>query len=284
MDSSTIESLAEMICGDNTERFPAYRSGSELTRFFHRVGFSNLSHDGATRKWWVLETLKSLTENNLNAVILRLANPKEYRGDKETVKKAINSLNEILSLEGLCVELTGVIPKIKTVSATDFNLEDIKKEGFKPLPPPDFFSLKVESRLGGILSDRWSEVQRCIDGEAYLAATILMGSLLEGILLSVLCRYPQEANLSTVAPKNSRMGQVLKFHEWTLAQMIDVAHDLEWIDLDVMKFSHALRDFRNFIHPHEQMLQGACPDKDTSTISWYVVQAAITDLTRKLKD
>ena len=65
--------------------------------------------------------------------------------------------------------------------------------------------------------------------------------------------------------------------------MINVAHELEWIDLDVKKFSHALRDFRNFIHPHEQMLQQSFPDKDTCTISWYVVQAAINDLVKKLK-
>lgn len=284
MDGSTIESLAEMICGDDPAKFPAYRSGSELSRFFQRVGFSNLSHDGSTRKWWVLQTLKSLTENNLKAVILRLANPKEYRGDKESTKKAISSLNEILILEGLCVRINGVDPEIKAVKAADYNLDELKKEDFKPLPAPDFSILKIESRLGDILAKRWEEVQRCVDNDAHLAATILMGSMLEGILLSVICRYPRESNLSVVAPKDLKTCQVLKFHEWTLAQMIDVAHDLKWIDLDVKKFSHALRDFRNFIHPHQQMLQESCPDKDTCTISWYVVQAAITDLTRKLKD
>jgi hypothetical protein len=160
---------------------------------------------------------------------------------------------------------------------------DSSQEEFKQLPPPDFLVLKIDSKLGQILANRWQEVQRCVDGESYLAATILMGSLLEGILLSIVCQYPKEANLSPVAPKDSKSGQVLKFHEWTLAQMIDVAHDLKWIDLDVKKFSHSLREFRNFIHPHQQMLQESYPDKDTCTISWYVVQAAITDLVRQLK-
>ncbi len=46
MDGQTLELLAEMICGDDQEKFPVYRSGSELTRFFQRVGFVNFSKRG----------------------------------------------------------------------------------------------------------------------------------------------------------------------------------------------------------------------------------------------
>ncbi len=74
-------------------------------------------------------------------------------------------------------------------------------------------------------------------------------------------------------------GQTLEL----LAEMIDVAHDLGWIDLDVKKYSHALREFRNFIHPHQQMLQQSYPDEDTCQISWLVVQATVNDLIKKLK-
>jgi len=81
MDSQTLERIADYICGDG-DNYPARRSGSELTRFFQRVGFSNFAHDGATRKWWTLSVLQQLTPNNLNAVIYRLANPKEYGGNQ----------------------------------------------------------------------------------------------------------------------------------------------------------------------------------------------------------
>ena len=64
MDSQTIDSLADMICGDGGD-YPLYRTGSGLTRFFHRVGFSNLTHDGSTRKWWTLDVLVGLTEKKL---------------------------------------------------------------------------------------------------------------------------------------------------------------------------------------------------------------------------
>ena len=34
MDGQTIELLAGMICGDDQEKLPVYRPGSELTSFF----------------------------------------------------------------------------------------------------------------------------------------------------------------------------------------------------------------------------------------------------------
>lgn len=280
MDKQTLESVAEMICGDGSE-YPIYRTGSDLTRFFQRVGFSNFIHDGSTRKRWALSVLEQLSENNLKGVFLRLANPLEYCGNQEHVRQAIKKLNEILMLEGLNIELDAVTPKLKQITP-QFS-ETIKAEVLKPLPPPDFLSLKLEAGLGEILSNRWSETQNCLESGGYLAATILMGSLLEGILLAVLQKYPKDANMSNLAPKDPKTGKIKYFAEWSLSDMINVSHNLGWLDLDVAKFSHSLREFRNLIHPYQQMLQQTYPDKDTCKISWHVVQAATNDLARKLK-
>jgi len=280
MDARTLETLAEMICGDGLD-YPVYRTGSELTRFFQRVGFSNFRHDGSTRKWWTLNVLNQLTDNNLKAVVLRLADPLEYCGNQEQVKQAIKKLNEILMVEGLKVELEGIKPRLKEV-APQF-AEQLKEPELKPLPPPDFLNLKLEPGLGEILSDRWNQAQKCLNVEAYLAATIIMGSMLEGVLLAVLQRFPHEANKCKAAPHDAQTGNVRYFAEWTLSDMINVAHEAGWLDLDVKKFSHALREFRNLIHPYQQVVMKAFPDKDTCEISWLVVQAAANDLAKKLK-
>ena len=279
MDKQTIELIADFICGDG-DCYPLYRTGSELTRFFERVGFSNLNHDGSTRKWWTLSSLENLSENNLKAVLVRLANLKEYGGNKEQVVKAITKLNEILMVEGLKFELNGINPKIINISPGFFQQEE---EKLVPLPPPDFLKLKIEPILGNILEKRWDEIQKCIDSGAYLSSTILMGSMLEGILLSVFQKYPKEANTSTNAPKDSKTGKVKHFADWSLSEMINVSHDLKWIGLDVKRFSHSLREFRNLIHPYQQMVENSFPDKDTCEISWLVVQAAANDLAVKLK-
>ena len=281
MDGQTKESLADMICGDGSN-CPVYRKGSDLTRFFQRVGFSNFSHDGSTRKWWTLDVLNNLSDNNLKAVILRLAYPREYKAKQQQVSQAISALNEILMVEGLKVELEGVNPKLKEITPQFIEQAEEEPE-LKALPPPDFLKLKLESGLGEILADRWEEAQRCINTKAFLAATIIMGSILEGMLLAVLQKFPKEGNTCKAAPIDPKTCKIKYFADWSLSEMINVAHEASWIDLDVKKFSHSLREFRNLIHPYQQMLVNTFPDKDTCGISWLVVQAGANDLARKLK-
>ena len=69
-----------------------------------------------------------------------------------------------------------------------------------------------------------------------------------------------------------------RFPDWKLAELIDVACELGYLRLDVKKFSHTLRDFRNYIHPYEQMSSGFSPDKHTAEICLQVLRAAIASL------
>jgi len=273
--------LAELICGDDLEKDPAYRKGSDLTRFFQRAGFSRFVHDGSTRKWWVLEALRACNGAELKAVIKRLASPREYSGDAKLVRKAVVRLNEILEVEGLRVQLEGVEPKLARVRR-EVRYDTSPEEELKPQPPPNFEALGLATGLGELLALRWTEAQRCVDAKAYLAAIIMMGSLLEGMLLGTMQRRPGDANRATCSPKD-QAGAVRPFRQWSLAEMIDVAHTLGWLGLDVRKFSHALREFRNFVHPYEQLSAGAAPDEDTCKISWLVVQAASNHLARVLR-
>ena len=229
----------------------------------------------------MLECLLSCSRQELAQVIKRIASPREYSGDRVKLSAALSALNQYLYIEGFKVKLNGVEPYFEKIEV-EFGSEDQDETVLKPLPPPNFMAIGLEPGIGEILSSRWSEAQKCVDSEAFLAATIIMGSLLEGLLLGVCQRFPKEANTSTSAPLNSD-GKVRRFHEWSLSNMIDVAHTAGWIDLDVKRFSHSLRDFRNMIHPYEQMLNQSKPDSDTCGISWLVVQATVNDLATKLK-
>ena len=274
--------IAEFICGDDQAVAPIYRSSSKLTRFFHDAGLPRFVHDGSTRKWWVLDALKSSTPDELRQVICRLASPREYRGDADATRRAIEHLNHVLQLEGLRVELRGAQPIVVPIPIQfDLAPKNAPRE-LRPLPPPDFRALGLEPALAQLLKQRWDEAQICVEHKAHLMATVAMGGLLEGLLLATMLSYPANANRSSSAPKDSS-GKVKPFHEWTLSEMIDVAHALGWIDLDVKEFSHSVRRFRNLIHPYEQLATKANPDEDTCGISWLVVQAAVNDLARTLK-
>lgn len=238
------------------------------------------AHDGSTRKHWVLNALRTCTREELAKVLKRLASPKEYQGDRAQTATALELLNEALYVEGFAVRLKGVEPYFERITVS-FEVKDIGSE-LKSLPPPDFLTLQLDAGIGKLLEERWAEVQRCLDANAFLAATIVMGSLMEGLLLGVCQRFPKAANISPSAPTD-RQGKVLQLRQWSLSSMIDVAHQLGWLDLDVKKFSHALRDFRNLIHPYEQLSTYATPDADTCGISWLTVQAAVNDLASNLR-
>jgi hypothetical protein len=74
----------------------------------------------------------------------------------------------------------------------------------------------------------------------------------------------------------------LQVQEWNLSTFIDVAKDLGLIQHDTQKFSHSLRDFRNYIHPFKQMTSGFNPREHTAKICLQVLKAAIYEITENI--
>ena len=164
----------------------------------------------------------------------------------------------------------------KPVSPRDSGQEFLKQ---------DFGSISLQripsvGLLAPILESRLAEAILCLNANAPLAVIFHCGSILEGLLLGVASANPQQFNQAPNSPKD-KAGNVKQFHEWTLAQFIDVACELGYLKLDVKKFSHALRDFRNYIHPYEQLSARFNPDKHTAEICAQVLKAAIASLSRE---
>lgn len=86
-------------------------------------------------------------------------------------------------------------------------------------------------------------------------------------------------NACKSSPKD-KLGKIKPFHEWTLNDFINTSRELNIIGEDVKKFSHALRDFRNYIHPYQQVTSNFNPDEQTAKICWQVLQAAIIQLSK----
>ena len=94
----SIQTLAEMICGASGgmggfawDNFP-YRSSTYLTEFFEASGF-DYSHDGSTRKNWVVDRLNEL--NGLPAPQPQLPSPEITRIIQELLDYADLKQNEI---------------------------------------------------------------------------------------------------------------------------------------------------------------------------------------------
>lgn len=142
---------------------------------------------------------------------------------------------------------------------------------------PNIHKLPVEPQVATIIEARLNEARAALGAKAYLSVIFLCGSVLEGVLLGVAQTNPEKFNRSAASAKDAQ-GKVRPLHEWKLAQFIDVACDVQLLKLDVKKFSHGLRDFRNYIHPYEQMISGFTPDEHTAKVCFQVLKAALASL------
>lgn len=150
----------------------------------------------------------------------------------------------------------------------------------REIEPVSLEGLPKDTRLIPVLEYRLCEAQRCLTAGAPLAVVILCGSVLEGILLGVALEHPEEFNRANASPKDES-GKVLPFKRWSLSQLVDVACQLRYLTDDVKKFGHSLRDYRNYIHPYQQMSEGSWPDEQTAKLCLQVLNVAVACLSGK---
>jgi len=136
--------------------------------------------------------------------------------------------------------------------------------------------LAIDPNLVPVLESRLAEANHCLSA-APLATIFLCGSILEGILLGVALQRSKEFNQAAASPKDKE-NKVKPFYDWSLAQLIDVAYEVGALKLDIKKFSHELRDFRNYIHPYQQLVSKFSPNQHTAAICLQVLKAAIANL------
>ncbi len=286
LDTATLDSLADFICGDDTERYPIYRSSSFLTRFFSDIKVDAV-HDGTTRKWWVLSILGRLSAAELESVILRLVDPRIYGGKKEPLGIAVRSMSEILAMDNLGIGFVQQRPTLTEAAPITFDVEELKRypgstesEVFLEEQFSDDINiddLQLAADISKYLQSRIEEAQSIHRDSAHLATIFLLGSTLEGILIAVAHRDIVKFMSASAAPKD-RYQKVLEIQGWTLNSLINVAYEIGLLSLDVKKFSHVLRDFRNYIHPYQQMSEHFDPNQDTVDICWQVFKTAFSQI------
>jgi len=146
------------------------------------------------------------------------------------------------------------------------------------IAPPDYSKItQIMPGLQQVIDSRWREAQRCQHVQAYTGAIILMGSVLEALLLCRANTSPEKAYQSTKAPKN-KQGKTPAIQDWNLNSLIEVAVDCGWLKSDRGKFSHALRESRNVVHPWVHVTTRANFDEATCTTSWEVLKASVQDM------
>jgi len=258
LDDNVLERLASLICGDDDDFL--YRQGYELVKFFKAAGLSDVGQFDGYRRSWTFDQLKRRRKDPdaLRAVILRLADPREYLDEDFARVAVVDELNRLLAFEGYQVIYERGRPVLIQ--------HDGASNRFSAQTPAELTAsladIVSDPTFGRQLQQRLDEAHACWKAGAPTAAIIMLGSLLEGVLYDV-------------ATNRADFGWKPTDHLQTL---IGLARDKKWIAREVAEYADVLRNHRNLVHPKKQLIQSYEPEDDVVRIAWNVVVAALNDL------
>ncbi|MBE8477387.1 hypothetical protein [Streptomyces justiciae] len=262
LDTNTLKELARVICGDD---HLFYRRAFEIAHFLQNAGWRDVPDiDGESRAEWTLDRLleRRTQPSELEKVLLRLADAREYYDEPDQLPKVLAAVNTFLVHEGLRLENPGGRPRLVPCDPALAHPGQHAPVELKAT----MADIIADQRMAALLGRRLDEARTCFANGAHVAAVIMLGSLLEGVLLTAV-QERDATLLGRKGPNNMNLGE-----------LIDICYKARWIDADVTNFSHALRDYRNFVHPHREFREAHTPDRDTLNVSWYVVNGALNDL------
>jgi len=142
----------------------------------------------------------------------------------------------------------------------------------------DIRALPLELSSQDVVRARLDEIAKCLEVGAPLAVIFLVGSTLEGLLADLARSHASDYTGSSAAPKVQ--GVVKPLPKWTLAELIVVSRALGVLRKDVMSHADHVREFRNYIHPRQQIAENFEPRMITARIAQQVLFATLEDLAK----
>jgi hypothetical protein len=146
----------------------------------------------------------------------------------------------------------------------------------KDLGAVDLTALPKELTAQQVISARLDKIDRALDAGAQLAVIFLVGSTLEGLLAELSLAHASTFASAAAAPKGK--GTVKPLDAWTLSELITVSRALGLLSEDVAKHADQVRNFRNYVHPRQQLKENFEPRIETARIAQQVLRAALADL------
>jgi len=285
LSSKSLEKLRILI-NEDTE----YRSGPQLVRLFNNLGFNDTYGQGFPSRWVYTDQKLEIINgtSKMEQCIKAVLHPANFIDKLQYLDECIESLNKYIAFDKWNIIRHGA----------DINFQRLDKIEVKEPSKPnnattenqflsrEFSNVSVqkiglEGMVSEVIEERIKEIERCYSSAAYLSVIIMAGSTLEGILLGLANQYPKYFNTAKSSPKD-KSGKVYELSKWSLSSFIDVAYELELVQHDIHRFSHTLRDFRNYIHPYQQMSFGFNPREHTAKICLHVLKAAIQEISENI--
>ena len=141
-----------------------------------------------------------------------------------------------------------------------------------PVTEKRLFGFITDSSLREIIERDYSEIQRAYIAQCWKSVIILSGGTIEAILTDLLITNKTAALAAESAPKETNITQ------WNLSQLIQVAVELQLVSTSIEKLSHSLREYRNLVHPGNELRNDLRFDAEEARIAIEVLNIVQRDL------
>jgi hypothetical protein len=130
----------------------------------------------------------------------------------------------------------------------------------------------ADTKLREILERDDSEIQRAYVAQCWKSVIILAGGAIEALLLD---RLQQDAAKAKAAGKAPKQPDLTK---WDLGDLIAVCVELGFVSSGADKLSHSVREYRNLVHPGNEIRKGLIFDAEEAKIAVEVLNIVRRDL------
>ena len=181
--------------------------------------------------------------------------------DVKKVRLQAGTKSNIIAVMGM---LSMVVGRLQTVFEESTNVPVTEKREFK---------FVNDSDLRSIIERDYEEIQRAFIAGCWKSVIILCGGSIEAILTDLLLVNKTAALSAKSAPKSNDITR------WDLSGLIDVAVELKLVSTGVQKLSHPLREYRNLVHPGNEIRNKLRFGTEEAKIAVEVVHILHRDLT-----
>lgn len=134
------------------------------------------------------------------------------------------------------------------------------------------FDFIADEQIKKILERDYQEIQRNLISLNWKSAIILSGGSIEAILLDLIKKESTKALSSAKAPDEADLNK------WSLNDLVEVAVEEKFIESDIAKLSHTVREYRNLIHPGVEIRNNLKVEPEEAKIAVEVLHILIRDL------
>lgn len=136
------------------------------------------------------------------------------------------------------------------------------------------FTFIGDPELRKIVERDYSEIQRAYISGCWKSAIILCGGAIEAVLMDQLSSHEDRAKSAQSAPNQPDLTR------WDLSDLINVAVELDLVSAGVERLSHPLREYRNLVHPGNELRNKLSFDAEEARIAVEILNIVHRDLTR----